>query len=196
MPAGSAEPSDARSAMTAVGSRVTLAVLIARKSAIASVAVPGCGLSRSSSCIARMPNGVAALPRPSALAARFITIAPIAGCSAGTSRNRRVISGRIARARNTSRPPASATFIRPRNSAITPTSPSASVTASAAEATVAVDSNCIADGASAADRPDSSCQAAVPKATSTMARKIAFKPRARAIPVPWLCARRVPRHCP
>ena len=79
MPAGSAEPAAARSAITAVGSSVTLDVLIARNSTIALVAVPGRGLSLSSSCIARMPNGVAALPSPSALADRLRIIAPIAG---------------------------------------------------------------------------------------------------------------------
>ena len=37
--------------------------------------------------------------------AKFITIAPIAGCSAGTSGNRRRISGAIARAIARSSPP-------------------------------------------------------------------------------------------
>jgi len=54
-------------------------VLIARKVHIAFVAVPGCGFRRSSRCMARSPNGVAALLRPSMFAAMFITIAPMAG---------------------------------------------------------------------------------------------------------------------
>ena len=79
MPAGLADPPAARSAMTPVGRSVTAEVLMARNSTIAFVAVPLCGFSVSSSCIARMPNGVAALPRPSALAEMFRIIAPIAG---------------------------------------------------------------------------------------------------------------------
>ena len=79
MPAGSIEPAEARSAITPVGSSVTDDVLMARNSAMELVAVPLCGLSRSSSCMARMPNGVAALPSPSALADMFRIIAPIAG---------------------------------------------------------------------------------------------------------------------
>ena len=58
---------------------VTLLVLIARNSAIALVAVPFSGFRVSSSCIALIPNGVAALPRPSALALMFMIIAPMAG---------------------------------------------------------------------------------------------------------------------
>src|SRR5690606_29959479 len=56
MPAGSTEPAAARSAITVGGNKVMLAVLIARDKAIALVAVPGCVLSLSSSCIARVPN--------------------------------------------------------------------------------------------------------------------------------------------
>ena len=56
-----------------------LLVLIARKVHIALVAVPGVRLSVSKSRIARRPKGVAALARPSILAAIFITIEPIAG---------------------------------------------------------------------------------------------------------------------
>ena len=111
-----------------VASKVTLDVLIARNRIIALLAVPGMGLSLLSSCIARMPKGVAALPKPSTLAEMFRIIAPMAGCSAGTSGNRRIISGRTVRAMITNSPPASATRIRPRNSAMTPTSPIANVT--------------------------------------------------------------------
>ena len=79
IPAASALPSVSRMAMTPVGSRVTEEVLMARNRHIALVAVPFSGLSLSSSCIALMPNGVAALPRPSAFAAMFKIIADIAG---------------------------------------------------------------------------------------------------------------------
>ncbi len=79
MPAGSTDPAAARSAMIPVGSRVTLEVLMARNRAMALVAVPLSGFSLSSSCMARMPNGVAALPRPSTLADMLRIIAPMAG---------------------------------------------------------------------------------------------------------------------
>ena len=149
IPAGSAEPAAARSAITPVGSRVTLEVLIARNRTMALVAVPLAALSDSSSCMARMPNGVAALPRPSTLAAMLRIIAPIAGWSAGTSGNSRCISGRTSRAMITSRPPASATFISPRNRAMTPTRPMARVTEPAAPSIIAVASACIGSGWSA-----------------------------------------------
>ena len=135
--------------MIPVGSRVTLEVLIARNSAMALVAVPLCGLSLSSSCMARMPNGVAALPRPSTLAEMLRIMAPMAGCSAGTSGNRRTMSGRTTRAMMTRSPPASATFMSPRKSAITPTRPMASVTAPPAASTTASDKTCMGDCASA-----------------------------------------------
>src|SRR6266487_2739143 len=73
-------------------------VLIARKVHMALVAIPGRGLSVSRSFIARMPSGVAALERPRMFAAMFISIEPIAGCSGGTSGNKRRITGRSARA--------------------------------------------------------------------------------------------------
>src|SRR4051812_18748324 len=65
--AGSWEWAEARSAMTVVGTSWRLAVLMATKSACELVAVPGFGLSFSSSSIALIPKGVAALPRPSML---------------------------------------------------------------------------------------------------------------------------------
>jgi len=77
--AESMEPAAALRAITPVGRSVTEDVFIAMKSAMAFVASPFTGLSLSSSCMARMPKGVAALPSPSALAARFKIMAPIAG---------------------------------------------------------------------------------------------------------------------
>ena len=79
MPAGSWEPAATRNAMTPVGSKVTDEVFMARNSTIALLAVPLTGFSLSSSCIARMPNGVAALARPRTLAERLRIMAPIAG---------------------------------------------------------------------------------------------------------------------
>ncbi len=79
MGAGSADPAEALKAITPVGKRVIEEVLMARNRAMAFVAVPGCGLSFSSSCMARMPIGVAALPNPSALADMLRIMAPMAG---------------------------------------------------------------------------------------------------------------------
>ena len=62
IPAGAADPAAILRAIAPVGSRVGLEGLMARKRAIKSVAVPGLGLSLSSSCMARMPKGVSAWP--------------------------------------------------------------------------------------------------------------------------------------
>ena len=150
IPAGSVEPAAARSAITPVGNNVTLDVLIARNKAIAFDAVPLHGFSLSSSCMARMPNGVAALPRPRAFADIFRIIAPIAGWFAGTSGNNRTISGRIVFAITVSMPPSSATFINPRKNAITPIRPIARVTELPAVSTIPLARACIGDTASAA----------------------------------------------
>lgn len=118
MAAASAEPFSARSPMMPVGSRARPLVLMARKSTIALVAVPFSALSVSSSFMAFKPKGVAALPSPRALAAMFMTIAPIAGWLGGTSGKSRTSTGRIRRAMK-ARPPASSTiFIRPRKRAM------------------------------------------------------------------------------
>lgn len=126
--AGSFEPSDARIAIMPVGRTATPEVLIARNRTIALVAVPGCLLSFSSSCIALMPKGVAALVSPSTLAVMLRIIAPIAGWSGGTSGKRRTITGRTSRAIRSSPPPASTTFTRPRNRVIAPARPMAKST--------------------------------------------------------------------
>jgi hypothetical protein len=77
--AGSTESKLDRNPMIPVGSRARPDVLIAKNRAMALVAVPLCGFRLFSSFIAFKPNGVAAFPKPNALAATFITIAPIAG---------------------------------------------------------------------------------------------------------------------
>ncbi len=79
MEAGSAAPAAARTPITPSGRIVTLDVLIARKRHIELVASPLWGFRRSSSIIALIPMGVAALPSPRALAAIFIIMADIAG---------------------------------------------------------------------------------------------------------------------
>src|SRR5262245_41467953 len=78
---GALEPADARRASTVVGRMANPAVLIARKVTMAFVATPFFGFRVSSSCIARIPNGVAALPRPRTLLAMLRSIALIAGWS-------------------------------------------------------------------------------------------------------------------
>jgi len=79
MAAGLAAPAAARMVITPRGNRVTLEVLIARNKHMALVAVPFSGASFSSSCMALIPMGVAALPKPRALAAMFMIMALMAG---------------------------------------------------------------------------------------------------------------------
>ncbi len=134
---GALAPAAARSPMTVAGSSCSEAVLRAQNRAWASLAVPGCGLSSSRRRIASSPNGVAALPRPSTFAATFITMAPMAGCSGGTSGKSRRRIGRAARESSATRPASSARRISPSQSASTPTSPMERVTADWAELVMA-----------------------------------------------------------
>ena len=86
--------------MVPVGAISVIAeVLIARNITMALVAVPGFELSLSSSSIALIPNGVAALPRPSMLLEMFRIIALIAGLPTGTAGNKRWSTGPTTRAR-------------------------------------------------------------------------------------------------
>ena len=175
MPAGSCDPAAALSAMMPVGSKVTLDVLMARNRAMALVAVPLFSLSLSSSCMARMPNGVAALPSPRTLADILRIMAPMAGCSGGTSGNRRCIKGRTRRAIMTSSPPASATFIKPKNSAMTPTRPMDRVTAASAVSTMVRASRSMGDLATASAATQVICRyPATRKAMRTMPKKMPF----------------------
>src|SRR5207302_1370335 len=128
IPAGSVEWAAARSAITVVGTSCNAAVLMARKSTCALVAVPGVGFNFSSSSMALMPKGVAAFPRPSMLAAMFSSIAEMAGCPSGTPGKSGRKRGRTARASLSTRPAFSAILSSPSQSAITPMSPMAKVT--------------------------------------------------------------------
>src|SRR6185436_5614990 len=85
MAEGFFEPATASTATAVAGINWIELVLIARNVHIAFDATPGRGLSVAKSFIARMPSGVAALARPRMFAAMFMSIEPIAGCSAGTS---------------------------------------------------------------------------------------------------------------
>ena len=73
--------------------------------------------------IALSPNGVAALSKPSILAARFIKILPTTGCPLGTSGKRRAKTGPSKRASALTTPPFSPTFIMPSHNESTPVSP-------------------------------------------------------------------------
>src|SRR5437868_14558943 len=61
---GLCDPAEALNAMTLVGIKVIEAVLIAKNKTCALLAVPLCGFNVLSCSIARIPNGVAALPKP------------------------------------------------------------------------------------------------------------------------------------
>ena len=126
---GLAEPEAARMAITAAGINWTLLVLITRKVHMASVAVPFFSLRRFSSSMAFSPRGVAALPSPSILAEMFMIMAPMAGCSGGTSGKSRIITGFRERASVETSPDCSAIFIRPSQRAMMPIRPMASSTA-------------------------------------------------------------------
>ena len=124
MAKGASEPAAARRATVPVGAMSTMEeVLMARNSAMALVAEPRRVFRRSSSAMALMPKGVAALPRPSILAAKFMIMAPMAGWSGGTSGNSRSSSGRSARAMARNSPPRAAMRTSPKNSIIAPVSP-------------------------------------------------------------------------
>ena len=80
-----------------------------------------------SSCICSMafsPSGVAALSRPSMLAAMFMKMLPVTGWPSGMSGNSRLNSGDSARDSTLTTPPRSPIFIIPSQRANTPVSPS------------------------------------------------------------------------
>ena len=130
---GERAPCTARMLIAVVGTNCRLAVFTARKVTIELLATVGRGLSFCKRAIARRPSGVAALLRPSIFADMFNTIAPIAGCSGGTSGNSRRITGFSARASTCTSPARSARRIIPIQIAISPTSGSAIfITASSA----------------------------------------------------------------
>ena len=89
------------------------------------------------------PNGVAAFPSPSMLVAKFITMAPMAGWSAGTSGNKRRISGAISWEIQRSMPPWRATPIRPRKTTMVPVSAITRSTALRAESKIEADTACM-----------------------------------------------------
>ena len=144
MASGALEPAAARTAMVPVGGNSVMAeVLIARNRIIGLLATPGRAFKRSSSAIAFRPKGVAALPSPRMLEAMFITMAPMAGWSAGTSGKSRRRIGRSARAMATRSPPSWAMRMRPRKKIIGPAIPITRFTASLAPSKAAAETACI-----------------------------------------------------
>ena len=70
------------------------------------------------------PSGVAALSRPSMLAAMFMKMLPVAGCPFGMSGNSFVNTGDSTRASRLTTPPRSPIFITPSHRASMPVRPS------------------------------------------------------------------------
>src|SRR5262245_51331895 len=89
MAVGFVEPAAANTPIIVAGMSWTPEVVNARNVTMGFVAVSLSSLSACISSMALMPRGVAALFRPSTLAAMATTIAPAAGCSGGTSGNSR-----------------------------------------------------------------------------------------------------------
>lgn len=130
--AGLTEPAADRRAMIVAGTKVNPVVHRARSVHIAGEAVSLFGLSFCSSCMALMPKGVTALPKPSMLALTVMTIAPIAGWLRGTLENKTRITGLSSRAKKRTIPACSAIFKTPSHKHITPINLKASATASSA----------------------------------------------------------------
>ena len=124
MSVGCAAPSCARYTMMLTGMSVRPDVLSTRNIIIGFVAVSFFGFSSCSCSIAFSPSGVAALSRPSMLAATFIKMLPVTGCPFGMSGNRRENTGESMRASTFTTPPFSPIFIMPSHSESTPVSPS------------------------------------------------------------------------
>ena len=87
------------------------------------VAVSFLGFSSCSCSIAFSPRGVAALSRPSMLAAMFMKIEPVTGCPLGMSGNNLVNSGLSTLASTFTTPPFSPIFMMPSQSDNTPVRP-------------------------------------------------------------------------
>ena len=88
------------------------------------LAVSFFGFSSCNPSIAFRPKGVAALSKPSILAARFIKILPVTGCPLGISGNNLVKSGLSKREKTPITPPCSPIRMMPIQRDSTPVSPS------------------------------------------------------------------------
>ena len=110
---GAAEPACCRSAAQVVGMSWREAVFIATKVTMALLALSLWGFNFCSSRIAARPKGVAALPRPSRLAERFMQMACMAGLPCGTVGNSHRVRGCSSRASASVRRQRRAISIRP-----------------------------------------------------------------------------------
>ena len=90
---GVLHPAPLRTAATVVGMSWREAVFIATKVTMALLALSLWGFNFCSSRIAARPKGVAALPRPSRLAERFMQMACMAGLPCGTVGNSHRVRG-------------------------------------------------------------------------------------------------------
>ena len=102
-----------RSAAQVVGMSWREAVFIATKVTMALLALSLWGFNFCSSRMAARPKGVAALPRPSRLAERFMEMACMAGLPCGTVGNSHRVRGRSSRANASVRRQRRAISIRP-----------------------------------------------------------------------------------
>ena len=98
-------------------------VLSTRNMIMGLVAVSFFVFSSCSCSMAFSPSGVAALSRPSMLAAMFMKMLPVAGWPLGMSGNNLVKTGLNRRASMFTTPPFSPIFMMPSQSASTPVSP-------------------------------------------------------------------------
>ena len=110
---GAAEPACCRSTAQVVGMSWREAVFIATKVTMALLALSLWGFNFCSSRMAARPKGVAALPRPSRLAERFMQMACIAGLPCGTVGNSHRVRGCSSRANASVRRQRRAISIRP-----------------------------------------------------------------------------------
>ena len=110
--------------MMETGMSVSPEVFSTRNMIIGLLAVSFFGLISCNCSMAFSPSGVAALSRPSMLAAIFMKMLPVAGCPLGISGNSFVNTGESTRAKRLMTPPFSPIFIIPNHSDKTPVSPS------------------------------------------------------------------------
>lgn len=110
---GGGEPACCRSTAQVVGMSWREAVFIATKVTMALLALSLWGFNFCSSRMAARPRGVAALPRPSRLAERFMEMACMAGLPCGTVGNSHRVRGRSSRANASVRRQRRAISIRP-----------------------------------------------------------------------------------
>ncbi len=155
---------------TVIGSSVSEEVFSTMNRICALLAVSLLGLRLCSECMALMPMGVAALSRPSTLAAKFMVMCPSAGCPAGTSGIRRRNSGVRRRASWLISPAFSAMLRKPSHRVMVPTSTRMMSTLSRAISNSAVTSRL---NTSASPSP-SHCQSAAAKALMKKPSQIQF----------------------